>query len=72
VLEYKHNHSAFETPKYAYHPSEYSTLICTKCGWQWRSKAKYIDDWQNPVSLLQLGECEELPTYAACCVKDAY
>lgn len=44
VLHYKHNHSAFETPKYAEHYSEYSTIICMNCGHVWRTKAKYVED----------------------------
>lgn len=43
VLHYKHNHSAFEQPKYAEHYSEYSTIICKNCGSVWRTKAKYVD-----------------------------
>lgn len=44
VIHYKHNHSAFEFPKYAKHPSVYSTIMCKKCGWTFRSKAKFVDN----------------------------
>ena len=43
VLHYKHNHSAFEHPKYAEHPSEYSTVMCKKCGMIWSTKARYVE-----------------------------
>jgi hypothetical protein len=43
VIHRKHNHSAFETPKYGCHPSDYSTVGCLKCGMLWRTKAKYVD-----------------------------
>ena len=43
VLHRKHNHSAFESPPYAEHVSEYSTVICEKCGGCGRTKAKYVD-----------------------------
>lgn len=37
------NHSAFEYPKYAAHPSDYSTVKCLSCGAVGRTKAKYVD-----------------------------
>lgn len=43
VVHYKHNHSAFETPKYSAHLSRYSTIMCQNCGHVWRTKAKYVD-----------------------------
>ncbi len=44
VIHYKHNHSAFERPKYGWHPSVYSVIQCSKCGTVFSSKAKYVDD----------------------------
>ena len=26
------NHSAFETPKYGFHPGDYSDIMCVNCG----------------------------------------
>lgn len=72
ITWYKHNHSAFERPKYGYHPSQYSKVICIKCGKNWMSKAKYLDDWENPVHLLKKGEHYMLKDLSACCVKDPY
>lgn len=43
IIHYKHNHSAFESPKYAPHYSEYSTVYCNSCGGLWRTKAKYVE-----------------------------
>jgi hypothetical protein len=42
VVHRNHNHSAFESPKYAEHYSEYSTVKCLKCGLIGRTKAKYV------------------------------
>lgn len=44
VIHYKHNHSWFEAPKGARHPSQYSMIKCKKCGWVFSSKAKYVDN----------------------------
>lgn len=44
VLHYKHNHSAFSSPKYAEHYSEYSTVACKNCYATWRTKARYVDN----------------------------
>jgi len=44
VIHRNHNHSAFESPKYAEHYSFYSTVYCTKCGAIGRTKAKYVDE----------------------------
>lgn len=30
VIHYKHNHSAFESPKYGWHSSVYSVIQCKK------------------------------------------
>jgi len=38
-----HNHSHFEYPKGAAHPSDYSTVRCLSCGAIGRTKAKYVD-----------------------------
>ena len=43
IIHYKHNHSAFESPKYDEHYSVYSTLYCKNCGGVWRTKAKYVE-----------------------------
>lgn len=43
ILHYKHNHSAFQYPKYGEHYSDYSTVICRNCGSVWRTKANYVD-----------------------------
>ena len=42
VIHYRHNHSAFESPKYGFHHSEWSKIECTKCGNIFSSKAKYV------------------------------
>jgi len=38
------NYSYFEYPKGAFHPSDYSQVVCKKCGGTWRTKAKYVDE----------------------------
>lgn len=43
VIHYKHNHSAFQSPKYGWHASAYSQIQCWKCGAVFSSKAKYVD-----------------------------
>lgn len=43
VIHYKHNHSAFESPKYGWHSSAYSVIQCNKCGQVFSSKSKYVD-----------------------------
>jgi len=42
ILSYMCNHSAFN----GYHmtSSEYSAVGCRRCGYIWRTKAKYVDD----------------------------
>ena len=35
------NHSAFSG--YHWTPSDYSTVVCLKCHYPWRSKARYVD-----------------------------
>ncbi len=42
VKHRNHNHSAFESPKYEEHYSEYSSVRCTKCHACGRTKAKYV------------------------------
>lgn len=42
VLHYKHNHSAFENPKYGEHHSDYSMVRCEVCGMVWSTKAGYV------------------------------
>jgi len=37
---YKANYSAFNG--WAYAPSDYSAVRCTKCGSCWRTKAEYV------------------------------
>lgn len=44
VMHRKHNHSAFEFPKYGFHPSAYSTVLCLKCKAIGQTKAKYVDE----------------------------
>lgn len=44
VIHYKHNHSAFESPKYGWHKSVYSVVQCQKCGIIFSSKSKYVDN----------------------------
>ena len=36
------NYSSFEKPRGAFHTSEYSSIICLKCGALWRTKANYV------------------------------
>lgn len=43
VIHYKHNHSAFEFPKYGWHNSAYSQIQCKKCGHVFSSNAKYVE-----------------------------
>ncbi|AEY65405.1 hypothetical protein [Clostridium sp. BNL1100] len=43
IRHYRHNHSAFEHPKYAEHYSDRSTIICLKCHGVWRTKASYVE-----------------------------
>jgi len=43
VVHRYHNHSHFEYPKGAAHPSDYSTVRCLSCGAIGRTKAKYVD-----------------------------
>ena len=38
-----HNHSYFEKPQGGAHYSNYSGIRCIKCGWRFRSKAKWVD-----------------------------
>ena len=42
VMQYRCNHSAFN----GYHPtlSNYSSVVCKKCGAAWRTKAAYVDE----------------------------
>lgn len=70
IYWYKHNHSAFETPKYGYHRSEWSKVVCIKCGHWWMSKAKYLHHWENPVPLLKKGEGLPWNDEGACCLND--
>lgn len=42
VLHRNHNHSYFEYPKGQQHFSNYSGIICMRCGWIFRSKAKWV------------------------------
>nr|DAF85301.1 MAG TPA: C2H2 type zinc-finger protein [Siphoviridae sp. ct8aS59] len=44
VIHYKHNHSAFESPKYGWHKSAYSVIQCQKCKTIFSSKSKYVDN----------------------------
>ena len=43
VLHRNHNHSYFEYPQGGEHYSDYSGIICLKCGWHFRSKAKWVE-----------------------------
>lgn len=43
VRHYKHNHSAFQTPKYGAHSSDYSMVQCKKCLRIWSTKATYVE-----------------------------
>lgn len=43
VIHYRHNHSAFETPKYGKHDSAYSIVQCKKCLMVWSTKASYVE-----------------------------
>ena len=47
VMHRKHNHSYFESPKGAEHPSDYSTVLCLKCTGCGRTKAKYVDELED-------------------------
>ena len=47
VIHYKHNHSAFEYPKYQEHYSDYSTVVCKNCYATWRTKAKYVENLER-------------------------
>lgn len=41
VAQYRCNHSAFNG--YRKTPSDYSLIQCLRCGYLWRSKAKYTN-----------------------------
>lgn len=41
------NYSAFESPKYQFHPSDYSLIRCMKCGWVFRSNAKWVEQCKD-------------------------
>jgi len=43
VIHRNHNHSAFESPKFYEHYSDYSTVKCLRCGAIGRTKAKYVN-----------------------------
>ena len=45
----KCNYSYFERPKGQKHFSEYSTVVCKKCGGTWRTKAKYVDELPDEI-----------------------
>ncbi len=47
VLHRNHNHSYFETPKGGAHYSDYSGIVCMKCGWVFRSKAKWVQQTKD-------------------------
>jgi len=53
VIHYKHNHSAFESPKYGEHPSNYSMVQCTKCLMTWSTKAKYVNELRIKESVMK-------------------
>lgn len=57
VIHYRHNHSAFQYPKYAKHTSVYSKIQCQKCGNVFSSKSKFVDDLPRVTG----GCCYELP-----------
>lgn len=42
VTVYKANYSYFERPKGQRHPSEYSTVKCSKCTMVIRTKSEYV------------------------------
>lgn len=44
VMHRRHNHSAFESPKYHEHYSTKSTIVCEGCGMVWRTDAAYVND----------------------------
>ena len=41
VTVYRGNFSAFNG--YRFTPSDYSEVVCERCGARWRTKAKYVD-----------------------------
>ncbi len=41
-LQYRCNHSAFNG--YHYTPSDWSSIVCLRCGACWRTKAGYADE----------------------------
>lgn len=45
VLQRNCHHSAFAGYHRTY--SDYSSVICMKCGGAWRTRAKYVDDLPN-------------------------
>lgn len=47
VIHRMYNISAFESPKYGRHPSDYSTVRCTKCGMIGRTKAQYVSELKD-------------------------
>lgn len=42
TLTFRGNYSAFHG--YRFTPSDYSSIICLRCGSCWRTKAAYVDD----------------------------
>ncbi|MHA1280592.1 MAG: hypothetical protein ACTSQ8_25835 [Candidatus Helarchaeota archaeon] len=43
------NYSYFESPKGLKHFSEYSAVLCKKCGGTWRTKAKYVNELPDEI-----------------------
>lgn len=40
VIDRNCNYSHFNGRRWT--PSDYSALVCMKCGWRWRTKAAYV------------------------------
>lgn len=43
VVHRHHNHSYFESPQGQPHYSNYSGIVCMRCGWRFRTKAKWVN-----------------------------
>jgi len=43
VAHRNHNHSHFEAPKGEEHFTKYSGIVCLRCGWRFRTKAKWVN-----------------------------
>lgn len=60
IVHHRHNHSAFSG--YHWTASDYSQVVCLKCGTYWRTKAEWL--WKT--KMLKKGEHPHYPDMEAC------